>query len=598
MRFLRIALPVVMGMAMARPGDAAAQAAPAAPALQDYEKPGQLAPLPQGQASLYRVPWRSNPRTASALEALEGLGVYYKHIAANPHVMGQMAAAGVKRLRLAPHHTMYIHKDWTGPSASELANLEGEFKGCKAAGIRPCVVFVHIPIMGTDDAGQAWVRNTWKKELMAWGPPGSEAYKLYLEKTYLGMLAILNAARAAGFTEEASYDLEMGQNLWWGFPALPPFPGLTLESLQPGGLLYEFDKALVERARAEGYREPVLYNSQCHHHFDRMDDRELIPGQAGRAISIYSSWGGTVGKGWLGETVEVTNPDGSRKRVTVSPTDEWPAREPLVFAEGRVPEMVLARPESYLADFSRHDNLIARLKAGAVPVAITSLGVVPSDIPGATVETADAQGRKTRAMAPGLDGWELKSRGLTRICAFWLNQGARFVLLHSAYEGANDELSHALIPDFGKQPEAFRWEQSRPLKALHAFAEPLRGARKLATLTGLKFRYALAKDTELIPRSEKGGPLMASDAVAILPFQITETSFAVACYVVTPNLAAKFEPTTMTLRVARKLKGDAATSHPSDQTTGQAVVTERQADATTLTLPVTDDVTWLVFEVE
>src|SRR5450759_3177064 len=125
MKPLKIVLPLVMGIALTRATCSSAQgAAPAAPALQDYEKSGQLAPLPEGQASLYRVPWRSNPRTASALDAVEGMGVYYKHIAANANVMKQMATAGVKRLRLAPHHTMYINKDWPGPSAAELANLE------------------------------------------------------------------------------------------------------------------------------------------------------------------------------------------------------------------------------------------------------------------------------------------------------------------------------------------------------------------------------------------------------------------------------------------------------------------------------------------
>jgi len=152
-------------------------------------------------------------------------------------------------------------------------------------------------------------------------------------------------------------------------------------------MVYDFDRQLIERARAEGYREPVLYNSQCYHHFDRMNDREIVPGEVGRAISIYSGWTGTIGKGWLGEKIEVAKPDGSKKMVTVNPTDAWPVREALRFAEGRGPEMVLARPESYMADFTRHDNLIPLLKTSRFSVVIPSLGVVPSDIPGATVET-------------------------------------------------------------------------------------------------------------------------------------------------------------------------------------------------------------------
>ena len=68
-------------------------AAGSEPVLQDYFKPGQLEPLAEGTASLYRVPWRSNPRTVPAADALAGLGVYYKHLAPNTNVMPQLAAA-------------------------------------------------------------------------------------------------------------------------------------------------------------------------------------------------------------------------------------------------------------------------------------------------------------------------------------------------------------------------------------------------------------------------------------------------------------------------------------------------------------------------
>jgi len=50
--------------------------------MQDYLKPGELDPLPEGAASLYKFPWRSNVRTVSAYQALQGVGVYYKHVPA------------------------------------------------------------------------------------------------------------------------------------------------------------------------------------------------------------------------------------------------------------------------------------------------------------------------------------------------------------------------------------------------------------------------------------------------------------------------------------------------------------------------------------
>lgn len=550
-------------------------------ALQDYQKAGQLDPLPANTASLYRTPWRSNVRTASAAEAIEGVGVYYKHLGADENVMKQMSQAGVKRLRLAPHHSMYIHKDWTGPSPEEAKNLDGEMKYSKAAGIRPCVAFIHIPPQGKGDEMSKWMKRDWNKGLMPLGEgkPGDEEYDAYMEKLWLGLKAILDSAKANGFTAEGSYDIEIGCNLWWGAPAMPPNPALTLEMLRKGGQVYEASKALIARARKEGYKEPTFWNGQSHHLFDQMTDDEMFPGAVGRAISFYHPMGGVTGKDFTG-------------------SDPWPQRKPLQFAEGTPPDgLTLCKPESYAADFSRHDNLIGLLKSGR-KVSITSLGVVPSEIPGLMVETADANGKTVRVKAQGVDGWAIKSKGLTRTYAFWLNQGASFVLIHSAYEGANDEMSHALIPNFGKNPEAFKWQQSRPLATLKDFLSPLQSAKKLDKLTDLKFKYALAQDSELIAKSPKGGPLMASDAVAILPFQVSKKKFAVACYVVTPDISKAYKGTLMTLQVDKKIKGDAAIARPVEHKTAKATLIESKADATTLAFPVTDDVTWVVFEIE
>jgi len=48
--------------------------------MQEYARPGEIDPLPPGMASLYRVPWRAHARTVSARDALQGIGVYWKHI--------------------------------------------------------------------------------------------------------------------------------------------------------------------------------------------------------------------------------------------------------------------------------------------------------------------------------------------------------------------------------------------------------------------------------------------------------------------------------------------------------------------------------------
>jgi hypothetical protein len=192
----------------------------------------------------------------------------------------------------------------------------------------------------------------------------------------------------------------------------------------------------------------------------------------------------------------------------------------------------------------------------------------------------------------------VKQRALTRSLAFWLHQGASFVLLHSAYEGAHDEMSHALIPEL-REPKAFRWQDAPPLAALRALCDGLKDARPVETTAPLRFRYALRPDPVLIPATGRTGPLRASDLVALLPFQLDAKRFAVAAYVVSPNIAERLRPMRMTLQLDRRVTdAGVALAQPAVGMTGSALVTGRTADATTVALDLGDDVTWLRFEVE
>jgi len=173
----------------------------------------------------------------------------------------------------------------------------------------------------------------------------------------------------------------------------------------------------------------------------------------------------------------------------------------------------------------------------------------------------------------------------------WLNQGASFVLLHSAYEGANDEMSHALIPRIA-DPATFRWQEAPPLVGLRAFCDGLKDAKPVKAPADLRFRYALSPDPVLIPPRTR-----ASDLVALLPFRLDERRVAVAAYVLTPNIADRLRPVRMTLEVDRRLAA-ATTLRPSTQMEGAALITARTDNSTTLSLDLTDDVTWLQLQVD
>lgn len=167
--------------------------------LQDCAKPGQLDPHPPGTASLYRTPWRSNVRTVAALDALDGIGVYWKHLPdtwtqdQQTNVMRQMFAAGVRRARLAPHLALSITKDWHSPQPTELETLRAQLRASKAAGIRPCVTFVHIPPVGR--AGTRDLQDWWRQgALMPAGDVGSPQFNGYLDKTYEALRFVLDGA--------------------------------------------------------------------------------------------------------------------------------------------------------------------------------------------------------------------------------------------------------------------------------------------------------------------------------------------------------------------------------------------------------------------
>jgi hypothetical protein len=253
--------------------------------------------------------------------------------------------------------------------------------------------------------------------------------------------------------------------------------------------------------------------------------------------------------------------------------------------EGKAPRLVLARPESYLCDRTRHDNLIEFIARCRMPVAITSLGTVPNAIPAAA--------------AGGLDGWQIKQRGLTRSLAFWLNQGSQFVLLHSAYEaGQRDDGAgaHALLPT-SIDPGTFTIERSRPLIALRSFVQALEGATPIGKPAELMFHFALAPDPVLIPGSGASGPLRASDAIALLPFQIDDRTFAVAAYVASPNVAQPLDAIAASVQIDRRIAGPVSTLRAATQQRGTAAV-EQRGEATIVRFELHDDVTWLRFAVE
>ena len=91
----------------------------------------------------------------------------------------------------------------------------------------------------------------------------------------------------------------------------------------------------------------------------------------------------------------------------------------------------------------------------------------------------------------------------------------------------------------------------------------------------------------------------ASDALAILPFQLTERGYAVAIYVVTPNVAVPLPAQRLRLLINRPLVPVSLTlSRPVTGFTGVPTLDAKENGTTTLAFDIHDDVTWLRFELE
>jgi len=581
-------------------------AQPTPAALQEYIRPDQATPLRKNEASLYACPWRARLRTASAFEALSGVGASWNggitgdQLEPSVAFMSQLKAAGIARLRWSVHHGVYISAEWTTPNDGELKGLRTYLRACKAAGIRPSPSFVHIPPMGKPDTDelqkwwhedwnekeQKWRAVGWNTELLPVGDVGTPKFQAYLDKTYEALKWLLVEAREAGFTEKDSYDIELGYGLWWGAPARnKPLPSTNLTDLRPGGRIYEFERALIVRLRAEGFIEPTVYMGQTHHLFDEMPDEEVAPEAAGWAVTFHNQGIGAKSEEWFAASADRwpqralgVDPQGM---FAQAPLPGWggdsPLYPPLSFREGEPPSMILARPEGWWSDRSRHENLLDVLQRTKKRVAIAGIGV--GGIFGA---------------APEMDRSEIKTRALPRAAAFWLNQGVDYIIWHTGFENPN-------MTDKDKfDPATFRYQDSRPLMALRNLCDALQGAKPLEKREPLNFAFALSADPVLIPQSNGQGPqLLASDAIALLPFQIDEKTFAVAAYILTPNIAQPLEPIELTLKIDKRLTSTIPTTIKiQGGVKGEAQVLDRAADSTTVRFQISDEVTWLRFQLE
>jgi len=174
-----------------------------------------------------------------------------------------------------------------------------------------------------------------------------------------------------------------------------------------------------------------------------------------------------------------------------------------------------------------------------------------------------------RADAVGLsdprDAERAKAKFLLRATLLWLNKGIRALYVYDAYDA--DPLGFGVLAADG--------EPGAGLRALHNAADRLRAATPISRPRSLDVEVSTpAPPSEETPTSAswadgaRAGGL--DELVAVLPFQVTDRSFALAAYVMTQDFPADLPPRPYTIGISG-VRGLAAAVTGYAPETGAAV---------------------------
>ena len=119
-----------------------------------------------------------------------------------------------------------------------------------------------------------------------------------------------------------------------------------------------------------------------------------------------------------------------------------------------------------------------------------------------------------------------KAKFLLRAPLLWLNKGVRALYVYDAYDG--NPLGWGMIDSSGDRGDA--------LRALHNLTHALGAATAIEDARRLMIDVARAGAPAEPTEAARSAPL--DDLVAVLPFQLTERSFALGAYVMTQNFPA------------------------------------------------------------
>jgi hypothetical protein len=174
-----------------------------------------------------------------------------------------------------------------------------------------------------------------------------------------------------------------------------------------------------------------------------------------------------------------------------------------------------------------------------------------------------------------------KQKFLLRAPLFWLNKGISALYVYDAYEP--DGSSWGMFDAAGVT--------SAGMIALHRLTARLAGAIPLDSPRPLSFGISrTGGDVGVFLGDGTGRHLSQRDAVAILPFQLSPTKFAVGIYVMTQDFPTDLAPQPYRVTVSGLNTSNAAVTFyaPDSDTIQPVTVTSKTTQSLTLDLAITD----------
>lgn len=624
-------LPVPAGaQSNGGPGSPAAPADGGVP-VDPYVDPSQLAERP----SFELQPWRAWMDTVPGTRVRDGIGIQYRVPAGTDHdrVVGVLADAGVARMRVeVPWNAMAPPGDQLGEEGRR--RLDTILSAAEGHGVAPLLLLNAnaerpgpyeertVEVAATAPAGAREVRLVSTEGLVA----GRSGFTDPAEEVMAGVLFadVDDATGTVRLGRPLPTHLDPGEVVTvhtLAFAPLHPVGTPAFEATAAGWVAYvravldlaggyDLDGVQVEIWNETAFASDFLDVANYDESFAPEGEAKFRPG--GRAWELARRTTDMVSDEFPGVGVVwgFSNTNFYATRVEdLPPGTDAVSYHPYASGLVEVPEDFPERSQ-----LSAYDEVPEHLRL-AVPEGRTATAAVPQPLvrrrlaperrhvrPPGTDEfqhlvTEHGCTPREAGIVDGESAMRHKARCLLRFLPFWLNKGIGQFYVSRAWDA--DPLGRGLLDPAASPADPGADLGSDAVDALGRFAAVFEDAEDLDVPRQLAVDVtALGEQRRVFGGGRGGDGLWEREQLAVLPFQVTASRFAVATYVLTYDLTTPIEPEPYRLTFTGVRPGEAEVRWYDPLTgTEEDVVDLVKGDGSiTVTVAVTDTARLLVID--